>query len=66
MIQSIVFPKSDYTLREATNWLQSHGHKFHKVDETPNTYRFRQHEPIPHSEYYTKVLPNKVELVVRK
>jgi hypothetical protein len=49
---------------EAIRWLASHEMKSSKVDETENTYRFRQQEPPSGSRYYTKTLPNGVELVV--
>ena len=74
-VQSVVFPKSKFKMMEAIRWLASHDLKSSKVDETENTYRFRQQEPpslrvgsseprLTGSRYYTKTLPNGVELVV--
>lgn len=44
-IQTIVFPKSKWTLARARKWLEDHDFKDTKVDETGNSYRFRQLEP---------------------
>lgn len=48
-IQSVIFDKSSWTLSNANKWLRRHGfkEKFRGkgVDETPNTYRFRQSDP---------------------
>lgn len=43
--QSIVFSKDKWTLAEAKKWLADHGKRADKVDETENSYRFRQEEP---------------------
>jgi hypothetical protein len=64
LIQSIVFPKNKYTGPEAITWLKLHNKKHHKVDETANTFRFRQEEPISGANYYTKQLPNGINLVI--
>lgn len=64
-IQSVVFPKSRFTQKQALKWLYEHGYKYNKIDITHNMYRFRQHDPSGLS-YYTKVLPNGVHLIVEK
>jgi hypothetical protein len=50
--QSIVFRKTDkdsgnklWTLSEAKAWLQEHNYHYGSVDETENTFRFRQESP---------------------
>lgn len=63
LVQSVVFPKSKFTQREALKWLYEHDYKYHKIDITPNTYRFRQHDPI-RDHYYSKELPNGVILII--
>lgn len=63
-IQSIVFPKSKFSLPQALEWLGRNGFTHRKVDITPNTLRFRQHSPVP-GKYITKTLPNGIELVIR-
>lgn len=63
LVQSVVFPKSLFTQREAIKWLYDHHYKYQKIDITPNTYRFRQHNPF-REHYYTKTLPNGVILVI--
>lgn len=63
-VQSIVFPRSKYTMAKAIRWLDSHGYKYSKVDATKNTYRFRQRVPKKGAKYYTKKLPNGVSLVL--
>ena len=66
LTQSIVFPKSKFSQREAIKWLLDHKYHYIKVDITPNTYRFRQHEPSPGMNYYSKTLDNGVILVIAK
>lgn len=45
-IQSIIFDKKVFTQRKAVEWLYKHGFYITKpVDETKNTYRYRQIEP---------------------
>lgn len=63
MLQTVLFPKSKFTMYEAIQWLINHGHTHHKIDITKKFYRFRQHDPLPHGQYYTVSLPNGVELV---
>ena len=63
LVQSVVFPKDKFTQGEALRWLIDHGYKHEKIDITPNTYRFRQHNPIRDS-YYAKTLPNGVILII--
>jgi hypothetical protein len=64
MIQSVIFPKSKFSVLEAVKWIEEHKYLHTKVDETENFYRFRQHDPIPGVRYYTKTLPNGVELII--
>lgn len=63
-VQSILFPRGVFTEVHAKKWLQMHGYHATKVDITEHFLRFRQFDPIPGSRYYTKVLPNGVELVI--
>ena len=44
-VQTVVFPKEKWTLARARAWLTEHDFKTDKVDETANSYRFRQQEP---------------------
>ena len=44
-LQTILFPKDKFTLRQARAWLKEHEFKDEKVDETENAYRFRQLPP---------------------
>lgn len=64
LVQSIVFPKSKFSQREAIKWIYEHKYEVHKIDITPNFYRFRQHEPSPGAKYISKTLPNGVILVM--
>lgn len=57
MLQSIVFRRAEMTLKEAYDFLRRHNYKHDKVDITPNTYRFRQHDPVPDARYATKDFP---------
>ena len=64
LVQSIVFPKNKFSQSEALKWLYAHKYHFYKVDITPNTYRYRQHEPSPGANYISKTLDNGVILVI--
>jgi len=44
-IQTIIFPKTRWTLARARSWLADHDFKDEKVDETESSYRFRQLPP---------------------
>jgi hypothetical protein len=63
MIQTILVPRSRFSLSEATHWIMEH--KFHavKVDVTEHFYRFRQHDPLGSGRYYTHTLKNGIEMV---
>jgi len=49
-IQSILFPKKRYSVKEAKQYLKDHGYKTNyngkKYDETEHYYRFRQAKPL--------------------
>ena len=63
MLQTVLFPRSKFSMYDATMWLLAHGYTAHKVDITKKFLHYRQREPHPHSQYYTVTLPNGVELV---
>lgn len=44
-IQSVIVDKSYFDRRDAIGWIKRHGFKNQKLDETTNTFRFRQDEP---------------------
>ncbi len=45
-VQSVVLSKQRFpTMESAKAWVESHGFKANKVDEKPNTFRFRQFPP---------------------
>lgn len=44
-LQSVVFDKSKWTRAEATRWLQDNDLRHDKVDETDNSFRYRQRDP---------------------
>jgi HK97 family phage prohead protease len=44
-IQTYIFKKSDWTTEEARKWLDDHDARSDKVDETDESYRFRQFPP---------------------
>lgn len=62
-LQTVLVPKDRFTLPNAIKWVGLNGYKIKKVDETRNFYRFRQTEPLSDVKYFSKVLPNGVELV---
>jgi len=65
MLQTILFPRKDFTKTEAIKWLMEKGHTFSDVDVTKNFLRFRQQTPRG-GRYYTITLPNHIELVYQE
>lgn len=62
-VQTILFDKDVFTLKEAKDWLEEHHYK-NEVDEKENTYRFRQVSPTTlkkkgYTKYITKPLGKK-------
>jgi hypothetical protein len=55
VIQSIVFRKEYWNLKDAKKWLEEHNYK-KSVDEKINTFRFRQVEPQKSFNYITKII----------
>lgn len=46
VVQSVIFDKDFYSLPEAVHWIKQHKDLVsRKVDETVNTFRFRQKNP---------------------
>jgi len=45
IVQSVIFHKDKHTIKTAKKWLREHKYKHPKVDDTENTYRFRQINP---------------------
>lgn len=70
IVQSVLVPKSKYNRDEAISYVRKH-FDYKKIDsnQRKNFYSFRQEEPTKlknkgYNGYITKVLPNKVELVI--
>jgi len=65
--QSVVFKKDDWTETRARSWLKSNDMFTDGLDETENTYRFRQYDPNDNKYRYrvvTKDLPAGVSFVI--
>ena len=55
VVQSVVFDKNKYSVKEAKKWLKTNGYKSPKIDEEINTIRFRQKDPKKvHKEGFTE------------
>ena len=63
-VQSVLFPKSEYTIPSARKWLTAHKYHSEKVDQNTKFWRFRQEEPVAGAKFHTVMLGNGVELVV--
>ena len=61
-IQTILIPRSSYTLQDAIEWIYAHKFKpsFYgkQVEITSNHYRFRQSKPVGGAKYRTYTVPN--------
>jgi hypothetical protein len=66
MLQTVLIPRSKFSLSEATNWVMEH--KFHavRVDMTPQFFRFRQQDPLGSGRCHTQTLKDGVELVYQQ
>lgn len=63
--QSVLFKKSEYTEAQAKAWLKSHSMYSDGLDETSNTYRFRQYDPQPSKfDYRTKVISKGLSFIL--
>jgi hypothetical protein len=64
-IQTLLFPKINFTKNQAKNWAKEHEFKFGKVDETKKFYRLRQIDPSEFLKkpYGTKIWKNGIKAV---
>lgn len=62
-IQTILFDKDKWTRKTSTEWLKKHGYRTTYYRTTKNQIRRMQHNPVENATYYTKKLPNGVQLV---
>lgn len=58
-LQTLIFLKSDWTIKEAKKYLKHHGYKT-SVDEKVNSYRFRQIEPKQGKKYEYRTLTKNI------
>jgi hypothetical protein len=65
-IQTILIPRSKYSLEKARDWLHDHGYHYGSHRTTPHFYRFWQENPVINAEYYTKRITNGIEFVFQK
>ena len=63
-IQSIIFSKDEFTLKEAKQYLKDHGYSHIKVDIKPNTYRFRQIDPSKFTRFFTKKVAKGISYLI--
>lgn len=67
-VQSVLIPRSSFTLTEAKAWISSHGYKTSfegkGVDVTESYYRFRQAAPGSFSQLRTKEIGRGIKLIV--
>jgi len=65
VIQSLIFDKDKFTAEEASKWIADHeGFGNHGVDETGQSYRYRQYDPAAFSTMRTKPLTDGVTAVM--
>lgn len=70
VIQSVIFEKDKYNIKDAKKWLKENDYKYPKVDRTKNYYRFQQINPNyieskKYNEYITKDLDNSgIKLII--
>jgi hypothetical protein len=63
-VQSLIFPRDKWTKAEARAWLKAHGYKSRSVDETSQSWRFRQEDPDQFDVLRTKSFGDNIKAVV--
>ncbi len=65
-IQTILLPRDKFSVRAAKRWLRENGYAWHYYRTTTNFNRFMQTPDIMDAIYYTKTLPNDVQIVMQE
>jgi hypothetical protein len=64
-VQSVLIPRSKYSLEEARRWVRSHNYSVTKPPDITRTYyRFRQKDPAQYARLRTKQLGSGIKLIV--
>ena len=63
ILHAVLFPKNNFSLSQAKEWLKSHNYKYIHNRDTTNIHRFRIKEQIKGYNFFTIKLPNFAELV---
>jgi len=63
-VQSILFNKDKYTLKEAKAWLKEHDYKYSKVDKRGKCIRFRQADPQMYDNFRTKRTTDGISFII--
>ena len=63
LLHAILFPKSNFSISDAINWLNQNNLKFVHNRDTTNFHRFRIRETIYGWLFYTKTLNDGVEMI---
>lgn len=70
VVQSVIFEKDKYNIKDAKKWLKENNYKYPKVDKQNNYYRFQQINPDyieskKYNKYITKNLDNSgIKLII--
>lgn len=56
-IQTLVFPKSDFSRHQAVAWARKRGYRAAKVDETKHSFRLRQRKPASFGKHSFRTVP---------
>lgn len=63
ILHAILFPKNKFTLNNAKIWLKENNYHYIHNRQTKNIYRFRIKNEIKDYKFYTKILPNNIQLI---
>jgi len=63
-VQSVLIPRSKFSLLRAKDWILSNKYKLKKVDITENYFRFRQETPSQYKSFRMKTLSDGIKLVL--
>lgn len=62
-IQTILFFKNKYTLKDARDWLKKHGYLYQNYRTEGEHRRFQQNNPIIGAKYYAKKLTPDITMI---
>lgn len=66
IVQSVLFSKNNWPVKDAKKWLKNNGFYYDSIDETKNEFRFRQFNPddLPKRHYISEKISDGILLII--